>query len=78
MKQTSNSFKKTISLAAAIFLLGSISYSVYLRTLSMQRNLSIEFPIESFTKILNSTDEVNEALSGGDYELVLGLTICTF
>ena len=71
MKQTSSSFKNTIALVAAIFLLGSISYSVYHGAIVYaQESNSIEFPIESLTKILNSTDEANAALSEGDDELV--------
>jgi hypothetical protein len=71
MKQTSSSFENKISLVAAIFLLGSISYSVYDGAfVYAQESNSIEFPIESLTKILNSTDEANAALSEGDDELV--------
>lgn len=71
MKQTSSSFNKTIALVTAIFLLGSISYSVYHGTyVYAQQSNSIEFPIDSLTKILNSTDEANAALAEGDDEEV--------
>ena len=71
MKHTSSSFNKTIALVTAIFLLGSISYSVYHGTyVYAQQSNSIEFPIDSLTKILNSTDEANSALAAGDDEEV--------
>ena len=71
MKQISSSFKKTIAFVTPIFLLGSMIYSVYLGTfVYAQESNNIEFPIESLTKILNSTDEANAALSEGDDELV--------
>jgi hypothetical protein len=35
-----------------------------------QENNSVEFPIDSLTKILNSVDKANAALSDGDDELV--------
>jgi hypothetical protein len=71
MKQTSSSLKKTTAFVAAIFLLGYISYSVdHGSYIYAQQSNSLEFPIESLTKILNSTDEANAALSEGDDEQV--------
>jgi hypothetical protein len=71
MKQTSSSLNRIITLMTAIFLLGPVSFSVFHGTHAFaQQSNSIEFPIDSLTKILNSTDEANAALSQGDDEQV--------
>lgn len=64
-------FSKTITVAIAILVLGSagFQFSQGIQAYAQEAN-SIEFPIESITKILNSVDKANAALADGDDELV--------
>ena len=65
------SFGKTITVVTAILVLASAGFQFYHGTQAYaQETNSIEFPIESITKILNSVDKANAALADGDLELV--------
>jgi hypothetical protein len=67
------SFSKTIitTVVTVIIVLGSAGFQFYQGTQAYaQETNSIEFPIESITKILNSVDKANAALADGDDELV--------
>ena len=65
------SFGKTITVVTAILILASAGFQFYHGTQAYaQETNSIEFPIESITKILNSVDKANAALADGDIELV--------
>lgn len=65
------SFGKTLTAVTAIILLASAGFQFYHGTQAHgQETNSIEFPIESITKILNSVDKANAALADGDIEVV--------
>ncbi|MGD1836776.1 MAG: hypothetical protein ACPKPY_01805 [Nitrososphaeraceae archaeon] len=65
------SFSKTTTVVAVMLVLGSagFQFSQGIETYAQETN-SIEFPIESITKILNSVDRANAALTDGNDELV--------
>ncbi|MGH9980270.1 MAG: hypothetical protein ACRD6U_01805 [Nitrososphaeraceae archaeon] len=65
------SFGKTITVVTAILVLSSAGFQFYHGTqVYAQETNSIEFPLESITKILNFVDKANAALAEGDLELV--------
>ena len=65
------SFGKTITVVTAILVLSSAGFQFYHGTQVYARETnSIEFPLESITKILNFVDKANAALAEGDLELV--------
>ena len=65
------SFGKTITAITAILVLASAGFQFYHGTQAYaQETNSIEFPLESITKILNFVDKANAALAEGDLELV--------
>lgn len=62
---------KAISVFLAVSMLSTAGFSFYQGSqVYAQEDNSIEFPIDSLTKILNSVDKANAALSDGDDELV--------
>ena len=66
------SFGKIITIVTAFLVLAAAGFQFYHGTqaFAQENNSSIEFPIESITKILNSVDKANAALADGDLELV--------
>ena len=65
------SFSKKIAIITTILLLGSTGFQFYPGSQAYgQETTSIEFPIDSITKILNFIDKANAALAEGDMELV--------
>lgn len=65
------SLNKAISVFLAVSMLGTAGFSFYQGSPAYaQEDNSVEFPIDSLTKILNSVDKANAALSDGDDELV--------
>ena len=62
---------KTISVVIAISMLGSAGFSLYQGSQAYaQEDNTVQFPVDSLTKILNSVDQANAALTDGDDELV--------
>ena len=65
------SFGKTITVVTAILVPSFCRLSILSWKLKyMLKNNSIEFPLESITKILNFVNKANAALAEGDLELV--------
>jgi len=52
-------------------MLGSAGFSLYQGSQAYaQEDNTVQFPVDSLTKILNSVDQANAALADGDDELV--------